>query len=1095
MTSLEYIGCKLAVAGVQPVMSKLGSLLEKEVDHVWKVDDKLRVLQATYLHTQALLTKLDSISWHIKETTLEPWLQDLDRYCYDIEDIVDDLVLSFPSKEEDQQHPVRSYIVKSFRLTIPHQIGELQKKLEDLNILMEKLFSAGAIISTQPQNGGGLPFLKSLLFDKTPLVHGTSRDKDKQVIVSELISEESKHCGVSILGMDGLGKTSLARTVLLDERIILHFPLILSASVSGHFQLEDIVQKLVRDSTKPGTQIHPETTEPAQILQQLLLCSGKSLIILDDLWSVAEEVWEYFKYNYMSSCPGWRILITTRNPKVAEVTESNSFYLDRMTDEDCKKLIIHRGMLSKFECENWSNDIEVIAKRCMGMPILANKLGLKLSKKQIGVERKNSIIQFTMDKLSELQEFREVFPSLNLNEPKLPPDLKRCFAYCSLFPTSHEFNKEDLIQLWEVEGFTQSLQTKRLMQGKNHHFEDLLSRSILQPFKSRDKKQPVYKMHEFNHEFAQLLASKAFCRLVEGTPNLLSCRNLRHLSLACHNTNEALLKKIEECEGLRTFLLLHHSKPKTRIISYNFFHKLHRLRLLDLSHTNISNLPKSKFPSKHLRFLDLSYTSITKLPESVCYIRALRILKLKGCSELLQLPNDVNQLTNLTHLHVDMKGLGCLPSNIGKLTKLEVLDSFSVGEDDCCKVLELRNMRYLKELHIFGLENIVDMKEAQETMLSEKALLRMLVLEWDNKTSPVVMKACNVLEGLEPHSHLENFVLRNYPGQKFPTWLVSPSCQLVSINLDSCPNCEALPSLSQLPVLKNLVFRSIHNVKTLDDKFCGEAERVYPCLELLEFHDMKGLVRWSGLKAGDMPLLRAMKFVNCPMLNNLPSFEPLGCLMCLEINNCPVLVSLPELPSSMNRDSGELVLIYSALVAIRCEAGGADWPKIKDIPYVEIDATRVITKLSTPSQNMKGKVSTDAHQPPTSTSLVAGNGVIQAIMLHILQHKKRQQTRAEVYRSNKSKGKQKVDEGSSSNQAAYLGSQDSLPLNNLMEQTNDRGTTNEGQLTSLLIRSTASAPNVLMTAKVDDVKAHPRRSKRRRSLFHKYLFCCFCPVV
>ncbi|KAL8139781.1 hypothetical protein V2J09_005802, partial [Rumex salicifolius] len=411
--------------------------------------------------------------------------------------------------------------------------------------------------------------------------------------------------------------------------------------------------------------------------------------------------------------------------------------------------------------------------------------------------------------------------------------------------------------------------------------------------------------------------------------------------------------------------------PKTRTIPYSFFHKLHRLRFLDLSHTNISKLPKPFSPSKHLRYLDLSYSQVQKLPEPIRFLRALQILKLKGCSKLLQLPKDLNQLTSLTHLHVDMKLLRDKPYNIGMLIKLEVLESFLVGKNKGYNALELKNMEHLKEIRISGIENIKDKEEAHSTMLSERLWLRTLVLEWDNRLAAKVTNARDVLEGLKPHNHLEELTLRNYGGQHFPTWLISPACQLVSVYMDNCHNCQALPALGQLQLLKNLVVRSIHSVKILNSQFHGQGRGGFRSLESLELRDMKVLVDWAGLKAGDMPCLRTLKMVICPMLVSLPSFEHLGQLISLEINDCPSLQLLPKLPASLTGEAGQLIIMHSDTVTQKCQVKGDYWPMVKDIPYIEIDCIRMLTNSSShPLENDKGEMSVNEQQPSTFTKPV-----------------------------------------------------------------------------------------------------------------------------
>ena len=58
----------------------------------------------------------------------------------------------------------------------------------------------------------------------------------------------------------------------------------------------------------------------------------------------------------------------------------------------------------------------------------------------------------------------DVFPALRLSYSFLPSHLKRCFAYCSIFPKDYEFEKEKLILLWMVEGFLHESEGKKTME-------------------------------------------------------------------------------------------------------------------------------------------------------------------------------------------------------------------------------------------------------------------------------------------------------------------------------------------------------------------------------------------------------------------------------------------------------------------------------------------------------------------------------------------------------------------------------------------------------------------------------------------------------
>lgn len=105
------------------------------------------------------------------------------------------------------------------------------------------------------------------------------------------------------------------------------------------------------------------------------------------------------------------------------------------------------------------------------------------------------------------------------------------------------------------------------------------------------------------------------------------------------------------------------------------------LRSLDLSCTDIEEMPYdlgSKFV--HLHFLGLNSTPIKTLPDSICKLYILHTLELRNCKKLQELPKDMRSMISLTHLDISMNQTTfCMPSGIGKLSKLKTLCRFNVG--------------------------------------------------------------------------------------------------------------------------------------------------------------------------------------------------------------------------------------------------------------------------------------------------------------------------------------------------------------------------------------------------------------------------------
>ncbi|KAL8142088.1 hypothetical protein V2J09_015120 [Rumex salicifolius] len=356
---------------------------------------------------------------------------------------------------------------------------------------------------------------------------------------------------------------------------------------------------------------------------------NRVLIVLDGLDSVTPEVWRHFWYQCELSNLEIKVLITTQNPRVAHVTGTSKHCLHPLSDDECF-LLIQNGAKPKYKdlCEAdeyaMMHNRKELIDMCRGLPLLANQIGLLLSAAKPG-QLLSTIDEITARspwKVPDLERVLVNLKSIFLQEPQL----KRCLAYCSLFPEDYEFKEDNLVQFWMAEGFTQpSMDASYLEKITRKYFDHLLSCSLFQASEVPPGEKPTYKMHDLAYDLAQNIGSTTFCRRHVGKstsgPEISSIT--RHFSLSCERfgddddtgIDQILLDIQTICSGRRTFLLFHEAGKN---ISKNptFFQRLTRLRVLDLSHTNLTKLePKHISELKYLRHLDLSHTTVENLPK------------------------------------------------------------------------------------------------------------------------------------------------------------------------------------------------------------------------------------------------------------------------------------------------------------------------------------------------------------------------------------------------------------------------------------------------------------------------------------------------
>jgi hypothetical protein len=250
-----------------------------------------------------------------------------------------------------------------------------------------------------------------------------------------------------------------------------------------------------------------------------------------------------------------------------------------------------------------------------------------------------------------------ILPALRLSYKYLSSHLKRCFAYCSIFPKDYAFKKDQLIMLWMAEGFLPQSTNKTMEEVGNEYFLTLESRSLFQ--KSRDDKLR-FVMHDLVSDLAKSISGN-FIRRLEGDCSHDIVNNTRHMSYFSKQEFHSLKKfeTLHRAKRLHTFLHLDMrsfdfpSYYLTKKVVQDLLPTLRSLRVLSLSnYWNIAELPDLIGKFKYLRYLDLSFTNVNKLPDSICELCNLQTLILLNCRWLTSLPRDMGKLVSLRHLDI-----------------------------------------------------------------------------------------------------------------------------------------------------------------------------------------------------------------------------------------------------------------------------------------------------------------------------------------------------------------------------------------------------------------------------------------------------------
>ncbi|WCJ39044.1 Disease resistance protein RGA2 [Euphorbia peplus] len=897
---MAEIGQALLSASLQVALENLASPIIQEFGRRIRIDKDLKTLIRTLSKIQSVLS--DAEAKQIRDISVKLWLHDLKEVAYDADDLLDEVATAaFRFNRGSNFLALSKDFV--YKLGLATRVREINERLEEIARERDELGlkeGFGLVMS-------GERLQTSSLIDESRVF---GRGKDVEVVVKMLVSgvDSGSNVGVvSIVGMGGLGKTTLAQLVFNDASVVEHFEVRVWVCVSDDFSVRRLTKSVLESIDKRACDVLDLDVLQSSLRDKLM--GRKFLVVLDDVWNEKESDWELLRLPFRVGAVGSKIVVTTRSKKVATAMGSfEAYHLEVLSFDDCWSLFKQRAFIDGNETVN-PNLVQIgkeIVKKCQGLPLAAKALGGLLHGKT-EVEEWTMILQSDIWELGEDEDENEILPALRLSYNHLPSHLKQCFLYCSIFPKDHNFEKETLVLLWMAEGFVQPKRRRRLEDVASDYFDDLLRRSFFQQSKTYTYFQR-YVMHDLIHDLAQSVAGE-ICFRFDGENVRNIPEKARHSSMLVDKFRPVKFDTLSTVKGLRTLLL--HSKTSHGFsdveVPCDFFQSLKCLRSLDMSHIAIKDLPDTVGGLMHMRYLDLSYTVIKELPESVCNLCNLQTLILTNNNKLIALPKGTKDLVNLRHLNLT----GCwhlisMPPLFGKLKSLQRLHRFVAGKEVGCGIGELKDMNELREtLCIDRVEDVLNIEDAKEASLKTKQYIHKLVLRWSRSRYMGNAIDDKVLECLEPHNNLRELTVDVYPGFKFPNWMGNPQLShLETIEFFHCNNAKTLPPLGQLPFLKSLSICMMEELKKIGREFYGEGKiKGFPSLKKLKLEDMRSLKEWHEIVDGEFPVLEELSLSNCPDVVNLPKFPSLFNLLlndCHEavVNSVQFLTSLTSLKIS-----------------------------------------------------------------------------------------------------------------------------------------------------------------------------------------------------
>ncbi|GAU37307.1 hypothetical protein TSUD_354630 [Trifolium subterraneum] len=875
------------------LVNRLASAAFREFGRIYGVMDQLERLKDTVESIRAVL--LDAEEKQEQSHAVQIWIKRLkDHVLHPADNLLDEFVIEDMRHKMDESHKnkVRQVLHSlspnriAFRRKMAHEIEKIQKKLDDVVKDMSGLKLNPDIVVVEQSNTIRRETSSFVL--QSDII---GREDDKNEIIRLLRqSHENQHISVvAIVGIGGLGKTALAQLVYSDGEVTKFFDKSMWVCVSDNFDVKTIVKNILESLT--NTKI--DDTLSLDNLQKMFrdkLVGKRYLLIMDDIWNESFEKWAQLRTYLMCGAQGSKILVTTRSKTVAKTMGvSDPYVLNGLTQEESwgllKKIVFGHDTIEvnpSFESIG-----KKIAKKCSGVPLAIRTLGGLL---QGNIEEREWIDVLQGDFWKSCEDEESIMPVLKRSYQNLTPQLRQCFAYCSLYPKDWKIRKDELIQLWMAQGYFECSGGKKLMEDIGNEFVNIfLMKSLFQDAQLHPFTGDIesFKMHDLIHDLAMQVAGNDCCYLDSETKRLVG--SPMHVMLKSDDIG--LLKSVD-ASRMRTLILLSGDE-------------------WIMNEKELSVILKFKY----LRVLKLSRCSLNKLCDSIAELKHLRYFKLLHCKGLGSLSKSIS-CHGLKYLP-PMERLPFLKSvTIRNLHELEVIyyEEPLLSESFFPSLEELKfiNCRELR-----GWSRMMDDVNDDDDSSSQSYHLSF------PRLSQLNIRFCSKLTHMPTFPKLDKrLVLLEARVEPLETTLkmVGSKC---SIEFPPLSMLKYLEIAKKGLDLKKLPNNCLQNLTSLE-------ELVLNSLPSQTFQEIEILFKDN---LNYLPSLQCVQFWHCSDLKALPDWIcNLSSLEYIGIKFCENLASLPEgMPRLANLQA--LDIIQCPLLIEECETQtSATWPKIAHIP-------------------------------------------------------------------------------------------------------------------------------------------------------------------
>ncbi|KAK3120732.1 hypothetical protein QOZ80_9AG0692990 [Eleusine coracana subsp. coracana] len=671
--------------------SKLLELLKKEYQLQKGVREDVKFLSRELESMYTALRKVAMVPWEQLDDQVKVWAREVREASYEMEDVLDTFIIRAGSGPEPA-HMVQRLMKKMGKLfdlskvmarrDIAAAIEGIKLQLQEMSDRRDRYKVDGIVV--HPSAAANVdPRLSHLYIKESQLV---GIDEPREELIKMLSIQPDSHISdgkemkiVSVVGLGGLGKTTLAKAVY--DKVNLQFDCRAFIPVGQNPDPRKVLRDILIDienNNKTNIIFDIEKTRSAlvdlmqlderQLINELRehLKGKRYLIVIDDIWETS--IWETIKNAFIDDNFGSRVIATTRISHVSrEIGEVYS--ISELSDNNSKELFFRRifpGEDKRPRSVELDEVSDKLLRRCHGVPLAIVTIASVLARKPLeewsGVY--NSI-GFGPDGDEHVENMKKI---LSFSYYDLPCHLRTCLLYLSIFPEEIAIERRDLILRWIAEGFVKEEKGREIFDTGDSYLHELINRNLVIPIKEEGSGLLfACRLHDMVlHLIRDLSCRENFVVVLNGEQQPPGQDNIRRLAfhqLLKVETNYGDMPQLRSFEAIMCHTSLMPSVCSFKVLrvlvlvfcigmeGYPLDHiaKLIHLRYLELAHTPVRKLPKDIGRLKFLQTLLLNDTGIEELPASVCQLRQLMCLRV---DRKISVPKWIGKLTSLVELEM-----------------------------------------------------------------------------------------------------------------------------------------------------------------------------------------------------------------------------------------------------------------------------------------------------------------------------------------------------------------------------------------------------------------------------------------------------------